>query len=89
MSAIIGNGQIITASTIDGTTFYTTVRRGIEYTAHLTAGGNWWLGTTRLALGRNHIGGGRYYSDIDALAAGCKAFADLPLMLEVSTTTVN
>lgn len=88
MTTIAGN-QIISAEIIEGTTFYSTVRRGVEYTAYRTPGGNWWLGTNRLALGRGHIGGGRYYSDIDALAAGCKAFADLPLMLEVSTAIAN
>ena len=86
---INGNGQVITSETIDGTTYYSTVRRGVEYTAYLTSGGNWWLGTVRLALGRSHVGGGRYYPDLPALAAGCKAFADLPAMLEIPTTTAN
>jgi|LFRM01.1.fsa_nt_gb hypothetical protein len=86
---ITSNGQLITSVILDGTTYYTTTRRGVEYTAYRTSGGNWWVSSSRLALGRQHIGGGRYYSDLEAVATGCKAFACLPLMLEISTDTAN
>lgn len=78
------NSKAITAETIDGVTYYTTERRGVIYTANQTAGGNWWVSSHRKALGRMHIGGGRYYESLDALAAGCKAFAGLPILLSLA-----
>ncbi len=86
---INGKGQVITSETLDGTTYYTTVRRGVSYMAYQTTGGNWFVATNRLSLGRFNVGGGKYYDDLAALAAGCKAFADLSTMLEIPTTTAN
>lgn len=85
---MIVNGRAITSKIIDGTTYYTTIRRGVEYFAYRTRRGDWWLGTNRLGLSR-HIGGGRYYDDVDALAASCKAFVDLPALLALSTDIVT
>lgn len=73
------NSQPIAAETIEGVTYYTTERRGVEYTAYLTSWGQWWVGTHRKGLGRGHVGGGRYYDSLDDLASGCKAFAALPV----------
>lgn len=81
---IVTNSQLITAETLDGVTYYTTERRGVIYTANATTGGSWWVSSHRKALGRNHIGGGRYYNDINALAAGCKAFAGLPIFISLT-----
>ena len=86
---INGNGQVITSEIIDGTTYYTALRRGVSYLTYQTTSGNWFVATKRLALGRFNAGGGKYYDDLTALAAGCKAFADLPIMLEIPTTTAN
>lgn len=86
---INGKGQVITSEIIDGTTYYTAVRRGVSYLTYQTTGGNWFVATKRLSLGRFNAGGGKYYDDLAALAAGCKAFADLPALLEVSTETAN
>lgn len=77
------NSQPITAETIDGVTYYTTTRRGVEYTAYMLCG-QWFVASRRLALGRP-IGGGRYYKTLDALATGCKAFAALPVFLSIAT----
>lgn len=78
------NSQPITAETIDGVTYYTTTRRGVEYTAYLLCG-QWFVASHRAALGPRHIGGGRYYKDLDDLATGCKAFAALPVFLALAT----
>lgn len=86
---INGGGQVITSEIIDGTTYYTAIRRGVSYLTYQTTSGNWFVATKRLALGRFNAGGGKYYDDLAALAAGCKAFADLPALLEVSTETAN
>ncbi|MBT2793820.1 hypothetical protein [Paraburkholderia strydomiana] len=58
----------------DGSTYYQTLWRGVAYTAH-EAGSRWFVATHRLALGRHHIGGGRYYDSLQELSIGCKAFA--------------
>jgi len=79
------NSQPITAETIEGVTYYSTERRGVEYTAYLTSWGQWWVGTHRKGLGRGHVGGGRYYASIDDLATGCKAFAALPVFISLTT----
>lgn len=76
----------ITCELIDGVTYYTAIRRGVEYTAYKTSGGDWWVSSHRLALGR-HIGGGKYYADLEAVAAGCKAFAGLAVLLNITTAS--
>ena len=73
----------ITATTIDGTNYYTATRRGVKYTAYFSkAVGAWFVSTHRLALGRQHIGGGRYYKTIGDLALAVKAFAGLDLLVQ-------
>ena len=72
----------ITATTIDGMTYYTATRRGVEYTAYQTKGGEWFVATKRLALGRFNPGGGRYYKTIGELAQAVKAFVGLDLLAQ-------
>ena len=70
----------ITATTLNGSTYYTTRRAGVEYTAQQLAG-QWFVSTRRLALGRHHAGGGRYYATLADLASQCKAFAGLDALI--------
>lgn len=74
------NTNGITKSFADnGTAFYTTVRRGVEYCAYMSdAAGQWFVASNRLALGRK-CGGGKYYANIEE----CKAFAALPTLLKM------
>lgn len=72
--------QLITASEIDGRTYYTATRNGVEYCAG-QLGEGWFVSSCRLALGRRHIGGGKHYADLAAVAAGCKAFAGLDTLV--------
>jgi hypothetical protein len=72
---------IITASEIDGKTYYTATLRGVEYCAS-QIGGEWFVSSRRLGLGRRHIGGGKYYKDLSAVSAGCKAFSGIDVLLE-------
>ena len=78
------NSQPLTTETIDSVTYYTTTRRGVEYTAYQTNSGSWFVSTHRKALGPRHVGGGRYYKTIDELANSCKAFAALPVLLSLT-----
>lgn len=71
----------ITSEVIDGVTYYSATRRGSLYTAYQTSAGSWFVASHRLALGRFHVGGGKYYDDLAHLAASCKAFAGLDLLL--------
>ena len=73
---------IITAEVLEGTTYYSAIARGTEYTAYQSkAIGEWWCGSRRLGMGRRHIGGGKWYPTLEALAQGCKAFAGLDVLL--------
>ena len=71
---------MIHAETIEGRTYYTATLRGVEYCAG-QLGDGWFVSSRRLALGRRHIGGGKHYADLAAVAAGCKAFAGLEALL--------
>jgi hypothetical protein len=64
----------------DGKPYYSATSRGVSYCAH-ELGGRWFVSSRRLALGRSNIGGGRYYETLADVAAGCKAFAGLDLLL--------
>jgi len=76
------NSQPITCETLDGVSYYSTTRRGVHYCAYKQHDSDqWWVSTHRIALGSMHIGGGRYYRDLNDLAANCKAFAALPALL--------
>jgi hypothetical protein len=77
------NSQLITSSTEAGVTYYSTERRGVGYIARQTSWGAWWVGSHRKSLGR-HVGGGRYYASLEDLAAGCKAFAALPVLISLA-----
>lgn len=74
--------ELITTELLDGVTYYTATRRGVEYTAYKTFSGDWFVASNRLALGR-HIGGGKYYKNAEAIAEGCKAFAGLAILLSL------
>jgi hypothetical protein len=71
----------IDSQVIDGVTYYQATSRGVSYVAHEICG-KWFVSSHRLALGPRHIGGGRYYDDVAAVAAGCKAFAGLDVLLQ-------
>lgn len=75
--------QLITASEIDGRTYYTATRAGVEYCAG-RLGDAWYVSSRRLALGRFNTGGGKHYADLAAVAAGCKAFAGLDALVEAA-----
>ncbi|MDE1545711.1 hypothetical protein PTW32_09775 [Dechloromonas agitata] len=76
------NSQAITRETLDGVSYYTTSRRGVDYCACKQKDSDqWWVSTHRSALGPLHIGGGRYYDSLADLAANCKAFAALPALI--------
>lgn len=75
----------ISSQIIEGTTYYSTVRRGVSYTAYYSAiTGTWQCLSRRLPLGRNSVGGCRHYDDIAQLASREKAFAGLDLLIEDS-----
>lgn len=80
---VTNNGQTITAEIHEGVVYYTTERRGVVYTAFRESIGSWWVASHRKSLGPWHIGGGRRYETLADLAAGCKAFADLPEAIEL------
>lgn len=76
------NSQPITRETLDGVSYFTTTRRGVDYCAYeQKAVGKWFVSSHRTGLGPLHIGGGRYYDSLADLAANCKAFAALPALL--------
>lgn len=76
------NSNKITRETLDGVSYFTTTRRGVDYCAYKQNDSDqWWVSTHRVGLGPLHIGGGRYYRDLNDLAANCKAFAALPALL--------
>jgi hypothetical protein len=71
---------MISAETIDGVTYYSITRRGVEYLAYCSLSG-WGVSTRRLALGRRHVGGFKYYDSVEQLADTVKAFRGLDLLL--------
>lgn len=76
------NSHPITCETLDGVSYFSATRRGVHYCACKQHDSDqWWVSTHRIALGSMHIGGGRYYRDLNDLAANCKAFAALPALL--------
>lgn len=70
--------NVITSEKIDGKTYYTAIYRGVEYCAG-RLGDGWFVSSRRLSLGR-HVGGGKYYANLVAVAAGCKAFLGLDML---------
>lgn len=79
----MAQANMITAQAIEGRTYYTATARGVEYMASELAGA-WFVSSRRLALGRRHIGGGKHYSTLADVAAGCKALAGLDLLAETN-----
>ncbi len=76
--ATVTNSAPITKEVIDGNAYYSTVRRGVEYCAHFSeVVGAWYVSSQRLALGRRHIGGGKYFTKLEE----CKPFAALPALI--------
>lgn len=72
--------EMITAETLDGVTYYSATRRGVEYMAFDSMSG-WGVSTRRLALGRMNVGGFKYYSGPAEISEKVKAFAGLALLL--------
>lgn len=72
------NSTIITKTELNGSTYFETVSRGVAYCAAFQESvGEWFVSSHRLALGRSHIGGGKYFKKIE----DCKPFAALPVLL--------
>ena len=69
----MATATIHTLDVIDGRAYLSTTARGVEYTLQRLAGA-WFVSSRRLALGRGHIGGGKHYATLEAVATGCKAF---------------
>lgn len=68
--------QMITQEVVNGRPCYCAVRRGVSYVAS-ELGGQWFVSSRRLALGRWNTGGGKYYASLDEVSRGCKAFEGL------------
>lgn len=76
----------IVKTTVDGTDYFTTTARGVEYCASFSRTvGQWFVATRRLSLGRRNMGGGKYVADI----AQCKPFAALPALLAADCSGVT
>jgi hypothetical protein len=75
------DGQTITAQDIEGVRYYSTTRRGVDYTAY-TIRGEWICLTKRLALGRMNPGGCKYFKTIAELGQAVKAFSNLSQLIE-------
>jgi len=72
---------MINQTTIEGRDYFTTVARGVEYTAMRNGGDAWGVATRRLSLGRWNTGGFKHYATLAELCAGCKAFRGLEALL--------
>lgn len=70
------------ATIANGNKYTTVVHRGTEYTL-MRQGGAWGVATRRLALGRFNAGGFKYFPTLEAVKAGCKAFAGADLVAVV------
>jgi len=76
------NSRAITRETLDGVSYYTATRSGVDYCAYeQKTVGKRFVSSHRAGLGPLHIGGGRYYDSLADLAANCKAFAALPALI--------
>lgn len=74
------NSTTIEKSEHEGVTYYTTIRRGVEYCAYFcSVVGKWFVSSHRVALGKFNSGSGKYYENIE----DCKAFAALPTMVRI------
>lgn len=75
----MATAPIITVSIGEnGTTYFSATHRGVEYTCFENTAG-WYVATHRTALGRHHIGGGKYYASKAEVAQKVKALAALDL----------
>jgi hypothetical protein len=73
------NSELITKEVIDGVTYFSTVRRGVEYCARFSEiVGKWVVSTHRKGMSRTSTGF-KYIARIE----DCKAFAALPALLEM------
>lgn len=63
-------------TTEQGTKVVTAIARGVEYHIYELCG-QWWCSSHRLALGKMHIGGGKYYKTLGEAAEKCKAFGGI------------
>lgn len=72
---------MIIATVVDGIAYYERTRNGVAYCAYEARDGSWFVSSRRLALGKRHIGGGKWYGSLPEVEAGCKAFEGLGLLL--------
>lgn len=71
---------MIQVKQIEGRTYYSTERRGVEYTARQFAG-RWIVSTHRKSLGRSNAGGCKHFDSVEQLAASVRAFAGLDILI--------
>jgi len=71
--------QVITRKIANDTVYLATEYRGTEYTLRRSQWG-WELTTRRIALGRWNMGGFKRFATLEAVKAGCKAFAAVDLV---------
>lgn len=71
---------MISAETLDGVTYYSATRRGVEYMAFDGLSG-WGVSTRRLALGRMNVGGFKYYDSVEQISATVAAFRGLDMLI--------
>lgn len=62
---------------------YQTEYRGTAYHAQLIAG-RWCVLTTRLALGRRHVGGSKWFDTLEQVSQHVKAFAGLATLAQIT-----
>jgi len=72
----------ITTETINGTTYYVMVNRGVQYTIHFTNFGDWAVQSRRLSLGRNNPGTFKYFKTLEILESKVKGLFGISVLLE-------
>lgn len=72
---------MIEQTTHDGRDYYAATRAGIRYTASRDVIG-WTVHSHRLALGRFNAGSVKRFDSLASLAATCKAFKGLDVLVE-------
>lgn len=71
--------QVIARNIHNGHVYLSTEYRGVAYVLRRSKFG-WELSTRRLSLGRMNMGGLKRFDTLEAVRAGCKAFAAVDLM---------
>lgn len=68
---------MIQVQTINGTDYFTTEARGVEYAARVNVLGLWEVSSRRKSLGRRNVGTCRHFDSIEQMAASISAFRGL------------